>query len=312
MGPVLGSLLVSLVATGTLPSFNTWQSQYVICGIAGLAMFVVAALGLRELSPRLRSQLMVSEQDRVLIEARAKGFDLAESVRNPWRQVLKLDVVASALGVSVMLLIYYTEVGFFTIFAVSIFGFDLVQANALANWMWVSNAVALLVGGIWSDRLGVRKPFMLFGGVAGATVLVVFLQQAGERPSFAVLAFLASLLSAVMGLGYSSWMASFTETVEAHNPALTGTGLAVWGWLIRLVVTVAFLAIPHVVGDIESPTQWQSWFWICVAGIVAFVLVIPLMKGRWSPKAARADQEAHNRAVAAALLELAEDTKRPT
>src|SRR3954452_20931361 len=44
------------------------------------------------------------------------------------------------------------------------------------------------------------------------------------------------------GMAYVAWMAAFTETVEKHNPAATATGLAVWGWILRIVVT-ASLAI---------------------------------------------------------------------
>jgi MFS family permease len=93
VGPVLGSLMVSLVTTYTLPLYGTWQSQYTICGIIGLCIFVVALFSLRELAPALRDQLMVSERDRVLIEARAKGLDIEESLRNPWRQMMHLDIL---------------------------------------------------------------------------------------------------------------------------------------------------------------------------------------------------------------------------
>jgi hypothetical protein len=42
-------------------------------------------------------------------------------------------------------------------------------------------------------------------------------------------------------------MASFTETVEKRNPALTATGLAVWGWIIRAVVSISIFILPYVV-----------------------------------------------------------------
>jgi hypothetical protein len=45
-------------------------------------------------------------------------------------------------------------------------------------------------------------------------------------------------------------MASFTETVEARNPALTATGLAIWGWIIRVVVFIAFLIIPAMITSV--------------------------------------------------------------
>ena len=65
---------------------------------------MLAFLFLRELAPALRDQLMVSERDRVLVELKAKGLDIEASLRNPWRQMMHVDVLASALGVSVMLL----------------------------------------------------------------------------------------------------------------------------------------------------------------------------------------------------------------
>jgi len=46
---------------------------------------------------------------------------------------------------------------------------------------------------------------------------------------------------------YVAWMASFTETVEKHNPAATATGLAIWGWILRLVVTVSLAVLTLVV-----------------------------------------------------------------
>src|ERR1700723_2539856 len=68
VGPVLGSLAVSAVNTATLPYTHTWQSQFVICGVIGLVIFLLAFLFLRELAPNLRDQVMVSERDRVLVE----------------------------------------------------------------------------------------------------------------------------------------------------------------------------------------------------------------------------------------------------
>ena len=45
------------------------------------------------------------------------------------------------------------------------------------------------------------------------------------------------------GMAYVAWIASFTETVEKRNPAATPVGLAVWGWTLRLVVTVSLIAL---------------------------------------------------------------------
>ncbi len=343
VGPVLGSLMVSAVNTLTLPSLQTWQSQFHICGVVGLVMFMIAFFGLRELAPALRDQLMVSERDRLLVELRAKGLDVEASLRRPWSQILHLDVIASALGVSTLLIFYYTAVAFGTIYLVTVFQFTVAQANTLANWTWAANAVSLVAAGMLSDRLRVRKPFMLVGGVGAAFLMWYWLALAGQHPSFSLLVAISCAQSVLVGFAYTAWMASFTETVEARNPALTATGLAVWGWLLRLVVTACFLALPYVVNSVtplieapaylaayqqalaakatpspellahlgaiqkaavETPGQWQIWYWVCIAGVVLFVLTIFTMRGRWSPAAAKADVDAHDALVAQELAAL--------
>ena len=343
VGPVLGSLMVSGVNTATLPVLQTWQSQFHLSGAFGLVMFVIAFFCLRELAPELRDQIMVSEQDRLLVELRARGLDVEASLRRPWSQVLRLDVVAPALGVSTLLIFYYTAVAFGTIYLVTIFNFTVAQANAVANWTWACNAVSLVAAGMLSDRLGVRKPFMLVGGLGAIVLMGGWLALAGQHPSFSLLVAISCSQSVLVGFAYVTWMASFTETVEAHNPALTATGLAVWGWLQRLVITACFFALPSVVSSVTplieapaviaaykgvlarngtpspellarvagiqhaaaaSPLEWQTWYWVCIAGVAVFVVTIFTMRGRWSPAAARADFMAHERLVAEQLASL--------
>src|SRR6202046_2138912 len=162
-----------------------------------------------------------------------------------------------------MLLVYYTSVGFAVIYLNSVFGFSLKNANGLGNWNWGFNVVAVLLVGIISDRFRVRKPFMVIGGVIAAVMVVVYLEQAGHHPSYYTVAIMLALLSLGLGIAFAPWMASFTETVEARNPALTATGLAIWGWIQRIVVFVSFLIIPAVVSTVTPlvtyGTQVQTY-----------------------------------------------------
>ena len=256
-GPVLGSLIVAVVGSATIPAVVTdtrfWTHEYRICGIAGLIVFVIAFIWLRELSPRLRDQLMVTIRDRALIEAKAKGLtdaDIEAALRHPFRQLLKPDIIVSAIAVSVMLLIYYTAVAFSVIYLTTVFGFSVKDANGLGNWNWGFNVIAVIVIGFVSDRFRVRKPFMVIGGVLAAVMTVIYLEQAGHHPGYYTLAIMLALLSLGLGIAYTPWMASYTETVEARNPALTATGLAIWGWIIRVVVMVAYLIIPLVINSV--------------------------------------------------------------
>jgi MFS family permease len=336
LGPVVGSLVVSFVANRTLPHLNnSWSSQYYIVGVVGLAAFAIALFGLRELKPGLRDQVMVSVTDRALVEARAGEAERQVNLDNPWRQMLHLDILAPALGISIFLLIYYTAVGFFTIYLTSNFGFTTSKANGINTWYWAINAVSLVVVGALSDRLRVRKPFMVAGTVLAAVMTFVFMTRTTHpHTSSGTLIVIIALLSLGLATAYAPWMAAFTETIEKRNPALTATGLAIWGWILRIIVCLAFLVLPYVVSAVDklveapaviaqvkaagaspppallaevgkiksaaadAPHQWQTWWWVCIVAEILFLgLMLPLV-GRWSPKAARADAEAHDREVA--------------
>ena len=305
-------------------------------------MLALGVVFLRELSPALRDQIMVNLHDTTLVETRARG--LTPNLQAPFRQLLRPDIIAAAFGLSVLLMFYYTSVAFGTIYLVTVFHFSVGQANALADWNWGVLAIGLVVVGMLSDRLRVRKPFMLVGGVGAVILTWLYLAQAGHHPSWGTLVVLSCLQSAFVAMCNVTWMASFTEMVEARNPALTGTGLAIWGWIQRVVVTLTFVAIPYVVSTVTplinagpvlaayqhaqathtapsplllamlgqlqrataaSPGQWQTWYWICLAGIVVFIGTIFVLGGRWSPATARADEEAHNRAVSLEMARLA-------
>jgi len=256
-GPVLGSLIVAVVGSATIPAVVTndrfWTHEYIICGIAGLVVFVIAFFLLRELSPAIRDQLMVTLHDRALVEARAKGLseaDIEAALKHPFRQLLKPDIIISAFAVSIMLLIYYTAVAFAVIYLTTVFGFSVKNANGLGNWNWGFNVIAVILIGVISDKFRVRKPFMVLGGVLAAVMTVIYLEQAGHHPGYYTLAIMLALLSFGLGVAYTPWMASYTETVEARNPALTATGLAIWGWIIRIVVFVSYLLIPVVINTV--------------------------------------------------------------
>ncbi|MFJ8493754.1 MFS transporter [Streptomyces sp. NPDC094038] len=381
MGPVIGSLVVTTVTSNTLDS-ATWQDELRYSAIAGFVVFVAAVVALRELSPALRDQIMVTLRDRALVEARAKGLDTEALRRGEWRQMMRLDVLGSAFAIAVFLLLYYAAVGNFVVYFSTVFGYSEQRTNALANWYWGANAVALVLVGLLSDRLKVRKPFMIVGAVGSVVVTAVFATRATHLTTdYYTFAWLFVGIGVFSGIAYAPWMASFTETVEKHNPAATAAGLAVWGWTVRIVVAVSAAFIPVLVTSVtplvehgaevkvasaqaapalaivnahpqifaeldkytpatvppelaaravkevgaenlavvqkaspqlkvldeygakvqkaskDGPGEWRTWWWICVGGQVLFLPFVFVMTGRWSPKKARMDAEAHQAAV---------------
>jgi hypothetical protein len=389
MGPVVGSLVVTAAISNTFTGATTWQDEFRYAGFAGLLVFVIALFGLRELAPQLRDQIMVSLRDRALIEARAKGLDVDAALKGQWRQLLRGDIVGSAFAISVYLLLYFAAVGSFTVYFVTVFGYSVQRAAGLLNWYWASFAVSLVVTGLLCDRLKVRKPFMLVGGLASIAVAIPF-ALAATRPQTSYYTFAALVLGIGVssGVTYAPWMASFTETVEKRNPAASATGLAVYGWVLRVVVAVSAAVLPIVVSSVtplvdhgtqvaeasveaapalavvkahpalfaqlgqfppggapaalqaqavrevglpgletvqkfapqlallqqfgpevqqaaaDNPKGWQQWWWVCIGGEVLFIPFVFAMAGRWRPRKAREDVEAHERLIAEEISEL--------
>jgi MFS family permease len=304
-GPVAGYFVLSAVARAYLPAANVtfanWQELNRFAGIAGLVMFVIAVLFLKELSAGLRSQSMAELKERVLIEARARGIDLAAATQNRWKQMLHVNTVLSPIAINLFLVIYFTAVAYFVFYLPEFLHFSLSSFNGIQEVYWAVDIVALVVFGLLSDKLRVRKPFMLVGAI-GTIVAIILLMDAKPGVSFVKMALILSLLSGFLACAYGPWFASFTETLEAHNPALIATGTSLYGFATRLVGVPFGIIIPHIIGSpLETASGWHTWFYICLGCVVVFIPFIFTMTGRWSPAKARADFEAHEARVQAEL-----------
>ena len=63
-----------------------------------MIVWAIAFVGLRELSPRLRDQLMVTMHDRALVEAKAKSLDVEALEKHHFASVARPNIVGSAFG----------------------------------------------------------------------------------------------------------------------------------------------------------------------------------------------------------------------
>jgi len=439
LGPTLGSLTAALVATRTLPHLASWQDQFIISGLVCIAVTAISFAFLRELSPQLRDQLMVTERERALVEVRAAGIDVESAVSRPLRSVMRADIVISSCAIAVFLLFYYTSVSVLTIYWVVVFNRSTPDADGINVWYAAFASGALVFFGMVSDRLRVRKPLMLVGGIGGIVMMIFMILQAGQpHTGYYWNVLVVVMLGTATSCAYCSWMAAYTEQIESHNPALIASGLAVWGWILRIVVAISFLVLPWVIttstvlvdnqnaatalsaikaavpyapsstacaskrapanvvsaldatkepgpetlarviagcdeshnllravttaggvsnpqvlgllafeplanaidagrpmspeviatkvgkyssdlaGLLEaeeklvpaekaSPGEWKHWWWVCLGGMIVFLVLVFTMRGRWSPRAAKRDFDEHERMVDQELARLRED-----
>ena len=308
LGPVAGYFVLSAVAQAYLPAvgvtFGNWQQLYRFSGYAAIVMFVICVFLLRELSPGVRSQRMAAMSERALVEAKAEGLDLAAMTKNRWRQMLHVNTVLSPIAINLFLVIYFTAIAYFVFYLPAFLGFSLSSFNGIQEIYWGVDIVALLVFGFWSDKLMVRKPFMIVGSI-GTIMAILLLLNAKHGVSFTNMSLILSFLSASLACCYGPWFASFTETLESYNPGLIATGSSLYGFATRLVGVPFGLIIPHIVGSpLETASGWKTWFYICIGCVVVFVPFIFTMHGPWRPSTARAVYRAHQERVAEELRHL--------
>lgn len=232
LGPVLGNLAASSVASHTLDAHPEWQFSFHVCGIFGLVVLVIAAATLRELAPELRNQVIGRERT-------ATAGPPPET-----RSLLSPKIFVPALGFGFYLFFYTTRSSFFVIYFVTTFAYTTARANSLDNWSWGATAVAVVVGGILGDRVGARKPLMLLGLgiVTSCTAMWAVLAQ-HPGTSYAQFALLLVVLAAGGGLVTPNFMASYSQALEERNPALVATGMAIWGWMIRFGVAISVTGV---------------------------------------------------------------------
>jgi sugar phosphate permease len=288
VGPVGGSVLATTVASRTLTTYGSWQSQYVIAGIVGIIVAIVCFLFLRELSPGLRDQVMNTVQEKDTVERRAGSIDVEGAIEHPWRQMLNWRLVISALGISLYLLIYFAAVGFFPLYLTSIFKYTPAQANGLVSVFWLVNVFAAIIIGFISDKTLVRKPYMLGGCITTIIVTYIFITRIGVPTGSGLMIVFLSLFGITMAVGYVTWMAAYTETIEDINPALVATGMAVEGFILRMIVVISTLAFSFVVTNAGNGAQWATWWWVCIGGLVVFFPTIFVVSGYWSTSRTRA------------------------
>lgn len=252
MGPVIGSLVVTSVV-GSATATSDWKHQYVVAGICGLVVAALSVPLLRELSPALRDQVMVEQKERALIEARVAGVDVAAAQRNPLQQMIKPDIILASVAISLFLLFYISMVAFGPTYMQVNFHYSQTRANNVLIWAWATNIAGLVLAGFVSDKLLVRKPLMVVGSVAAAAALIVYIGKATDAStSYNTFAWLYAIIFFFSGIAYVSWMAAFTETVERRNPALTATGLAAWGLIIRFIFAGIVFAAPFMVTTVNT------------------------------------------------------------
>ncbi|MFI0357530.1 MFS transporter [Actinomadura sp. 9N407] len=271
-GPVGASFLAAGVAAWTLPMFDDeWRSQFIIMGVVSLIVSVVIAANIADLSPELRARIQQTEESAKQVVADTGPPHMRDlfAHRHVWAHVV---------GISLWLVLYITLVLYGQTMLAHTFEISAAKASSIMSAFWILNLGSLIVVGRLSDRLQLRKPFVVGGTlatIAAAGYLAVLMGR--ESASVPELMITGGLIGASMGVAYCPWMAAYSEDTEDIDPRLQGTAWGIFGFLTKGMAVIALIIVPHVV----EAGSWQIWLLVALVCLALFIPAVFLFKGPW-------------------------------
>ncbi len=291
IGPVGANWLSNYVAGATLPIYHTWQSQIWIMGFLAIAMYIPIVLWLKDLSAELRLQVFREEIAAREAEGlrRPTAAELPSSTRDAFAKLLgHTEVWLLVVGVTANLTLYFAIQGFGALMFTEAFHYTPADAARLNAYFWLANIVALVITGIVSDRLQMRKPIAIIGGVLALALIAYWVPMFGHHVPERTLALVASLMGCFLAIAYVPWAAQFSEALEDVSPALQATGWAFFGLVVRGWIAISaplslYVAVHH---------GWGMWVEVSFFGMALYVIAMALTRPHRAVEAAAAAAEA--------------------
>ncbi|MGO9452529.1 MAG: MFS transporter [Candidatus Binataceae bacterium] len=273
IGPVGSNYLANFIAGVTLPIYHTWQSQMWIMGFLGIAMYVPIILFLKDLSPELRVRIYQSEVAAVEAEGHRlpSASELPSNAREAFATLLKhFEPWLMVLPFTVSLSLYIAIQAFGPLMFTESFHYTPADAAAMCAYFWLGNMGALIVTGLISDRLQLRKPIAILGAILTSALLVWWIPTFGEALPRHMMTIVATVLGCCLAIGSVPWAAQYSEALEEISPALQATGWAFYGLITRGWVAIS----APLMLTIAVRYGWASWMKFALAAFIFFGLAM--------------------------------------
>ena len=269
IGPVGSNYLSNLIAGMTLPIFGTWQSQIWILGLLGILLYIPVILFLKDLSPELRLRIYQNELASVATSA-TKHVEISElptSSGQAFVSLLKhfepwLMVVPFTLSLS----LYTTIQGFGPLMFSEAFHYAPSEAASLSAYFWLGNMGALIVVGLVSDHLQVRKQIMILGAALTSGLLLWWIPSFGEALPRRTMITVVMLLGGFLAITLAPWAAQYSEKLEEISPSLQATGWAFFGLVSR---GWSAISAPLML-TIAVRYGWATWLKVALGALILF------------------------------------------
>lgn len=243
--------------------------------VAGVSGVRGALLALAGICATAGVAALVWMRDAPPMSAAAASYVAPPPMRDP--RMWRLGAASALLVVGQSALL-----GFVVLFLVDERGFAIGAAAAVLAALQVSGALARLVVGRRSDRLGTRIPLLRRIAAADAVLLGAVAIAAAAAPTVVLLPLL--LAAGVVAMSWNGL--AFTTAAEIAGRMRAGTAVS----LQNTIVSVGGAAAPAAFGALVAATSWPAGFAACALGPVAAWLVLAPLRGDESARAADREQ----------------------
>jgi len=269
IGPIGSNYMANFIAGVTLPIYHTWQSQMWIMGFLGIAMYIPIILFLKDLSPELRIRIYQSEIASIEAEGGklATAAELPSSARDAFASLLKhFEPWLLVLSFTVSLSLYLAIQVFGPLMLTESFHYTPADAAAMCAYFWLGNMGALIVTGLISDRLQMRKPIAVLGAILTSALLIWWIPTFGEALPRSTMTIVATVLGCFLAIATVPWAAQYSETLEEISPALQATGWAFYGLVTRGWVAIS----APLMLTVAVRYGWAAWMKFALAAFVFY------------------------------------------
>jgi MFS family permease len=279
VGTLAANWGTAFMAGHLLTGAGTWQHMFLDFAWVAVALWVVIWLFGREPSAGIRNQIFPTMADAARVEANAQVLERRGiEVDGFWSYMLKdwrLWALAAAQGT--FLLGYITFVAYGPLFTIEAFRKSPQEGSSLSSWVFLSIIVFLVLGGILSDKLRLRKALGFGFTILSGAALITLGLLSGSSLSTAQIIVLYVVTGALMACMWSPTNALFSETAEDIHVSRQTTAFGGQGVVSRPIYQAWIFLIPVVLGHLG----WE-WVWI-IAGLGALVTapILIICRGSW-------------------------------
>jgi MFS family permease len=263
----IGALLSTWVAHLTIPIWPGFRAQYWIGALMSGFVLVILAIFYRDLSPRIRGQIIRNQAEAMSAQAHELGFSSIEEAMKTGNRIYRDWRLWVLNGVVIFWGVAYVTVGSYVpLYIVQYDNISTASSAGLASMFWITFTVALLFSGWLCDRLQVRKIVGTLGGAATGVMffVIAFLPK---THSIGELSLIWAITGVCAGFIYPAYTALISENAEAISPFGVGRAFSLQ-MPLGLVATVFLnLGLPHVVGN---GSGWPTW--MVISGVCCLLI----------------------------------------